>query len=117
MRKKLQKVQLFSVDRQRAHDAWLNDTAPQPAMPGTDFAEEVCIEIAKYTALNDDVPAAIRVNPCSILDLPRNRWEVFPFLFEGRVMGITVISDLTVPADEIVCENWDQALTSMEALN
>jgi hypothetical protein len=119
MRKKLQKVQLFSIDQQRRRDAWLNDTTPLPAMPArpdTEFTERTCIEIAKYTAFFNDVPSALRINPCSILGLPRNRWEVFPFFYEGHVAGIAVISDLAVPANEIICESWDQALDTMERI-
>lgn len=98
-------------------DAWLNDTAPLPTMPtrpDTAFTERTCIEIAKYTAFFNDVPSALRINPCSILKLPRSRWEVFPFFYEGHVVGIAVISDLAVPANRIICESWDQALDAME---
>lgn len=107
MRKKLQKVTLFSIEKQRRSDAWLNDTTPLPAMPArpcTEFAEQVCLEIARYVAANNAVPSAIRANPCSVLELPRNRWEVFPFFYEGRIIGIAIIADQTVPIREIICE-------------
>lgn len=117
MRKKLQKIQLLS---ERQADAWLNDTSPLPAMPtrpDTAFTEQACLEIAKYTAFFDDVPTAIRVNPCSILELPRSRWETFPFFFEGCIVGIAVVSDLAVPANEIVCEGGDETLTAIERIH
>lgn len=107
MRKKLQKVKLFSVEKQQRSDAWLNDTAPLPAMPArpcTEFTEQVCRCIAQYAAANNAAPSAIRANPCSVLELPRNRWGVFPFFYEGRIIEIVVVADQTVPIGEIICE-------------
>lgn len=107
MRKRLQKVKLFSVEKQQRDEAWLNDTAPLPAMPArpcTEFSEQVCRCIARYIIANGNVPSAIRANPCSVLELPRNRWEVFPFFYEGRIIGIAIIADQTVPIREIICE-------------
>src|SRR5579884_3641651 len=107
MQRKLRRVELFSIDQQRRSDAWLNDTAPLPAMPArpcTEFAEQVCLEIARYVAANGTVPSAVRANPCSILELPRDRWQVFPFLWEGRMIEITVVPDSSVPIGEIICE-------------
>lgn len=107
MRKRLQKVKLFSIDQQRCNEAWLNDTAPLPAMPArpcTEFTEQVCRCIAQYAAANNAAPSAIRANPCSVLELPRDRWGVFPFLWEGRIIGIAIIADPSVPIGEIICE-------------
>lgn len=104
----MQKVRLFSIEQQRRRDAWLNDTTPLPAMsarPCTEFAEQVCLEIARHVAANNIVPSAVRANPCSVLELPRDRWEVFPFLWEGHIIGIAVVADQTVPIGEIICES------------
>lgn len=95
----MQRVQLFSID-QRKIDAWLNDTSRRDS----DFTEQVCLEIARYTAFIDDVPSALRINPCTIFELPSNRWEAFPFFYEGRIVEITIIADQTVPRGEIVCK-------------
>jgi hypothetical protein len=108
--KKLQKVRLFSVDQQRRNDAWLNDTAPMPAVPATKprsytaLTEQVCRCIARFVAAHGMVPAAVRVNPCTVFDLPGNRWQTFPFLYEGRIVGIAVIPDQSVPVGDIICE-------------
>lgn len=103
----MQKVKLFSIEQQRRRDAWLNDTTPLPAMsarPCTEFAEQVCLEIARHVAANNMVPSAIRANPCTVLELPRDRWEVFPFFYEGRIIGIAVVADQAVPIGEVACE-------------
>lgn len=117
MRKRLQKVKLFSVEKQQRSDAWLNDTAPLPAMPArpcTEFAEQVCRCIARYIIANGNVPSALRINPCAVLELPRDRWQVFPFLWEGRMIEIAIIADQAVPCSEIICEGNDNTLTTLE---
>lgn len=116
----MRRVELFSIDQQRHDEAWLNDTTPLPAVPMTKpctaFTEQVCREIARYAAFFDDIPSAIRVNPCTVLELPRDRWEVFPFFYEGRIIGIAVVADQAVPIGEIVCEGNDNTLTALETL-
>jgi len=63
-------------------------------------------------------PAALRMNPCTIIAMPSSQWYAFQTIVYGEDVMIPVITDQSVAVGEIllVHEIDEQATKSMEAV-
>lgn len=116
MRKKLQKIQLFSIDQQQRGFAWMNDRVPTSANRNSLMAEQVHREISRHVTERGEIPEQVRMNPWSIFELPSDRWEYFLFMIEGRIVSVPIVADSRVCVGRVHCVGVDETVIAMRAV-
>jgi hypothetical protein len=85
-------------------DSWLLAHHPITWDEPLSVAEIIHREISEYLRKHKVLPATIKANPCTIIELPGDRWLHFPFLLGKRIIQIPIISDCTLPIGAIAAK-------------
>ena len=76
----------------------------------------VLYELSRFVRAAKEVPAQIRMNAWSIFELSHDRWHVFPFWYEGRMVMIPVVADPRMSPGRVHCVDCNETMIAVRAV-